>query len=375
MTIRMKPYRSSFRRPTAVDLFAGSGAVTEGLRRSGFRVVAAVDNDPLAGRTFRANHPTVRLYRNDIRKIDPTRIRNRDLNGRDVDVLTVCAPCQPFSSQNRHKEGDPRASLILQSIRFAKALKPKVIFFENVPGLAHPSNRSLIQRLKQGLARLGYFLGAPAKVDAADYGVPQRRVRCILLAVRGSAPPSALPRPASPAGQRRTVRDAIGHLRSLAPGEADPNDPLHQARRHLPIAVERLQHIPKDGGSRSALPERLVLDCHKNHRGHPDVYGRMAWSDVAPTLTTGCTDLTRGRFAHPQDDRAITLREAAYLQTFPANYVFRGNGSQVATQIGNAVPVRLIKTLGPLLRRCLRTHDGRTPAIRVPTSPASLVGV
>jgi DNA (cytosine-5)-methyltransferase 1 len=160
----------------------------------------------------------------------------------------------------------------------------------------------------------------------------------------------ALPEPKTPKGQRITVEQAIGKLCPLKSGEKDPNDPLHYASKHLPLALERLKHIPKNGGSRFSLPAELELNCHKNHDGHGDVYGRMCWQDVAPTLTTGCTDVTRGRFAHPRDDRAITLREAAILQSFPRNYKFRGNKSQITAQIGNAVPVELVKALAPTLR-------------------------
>ncbi|MNP44876.1 putative BsuMI modification methylase subunit YdiO [compost metagenome] len=143
----------------------------------------------------------------------------------------------------------------------------------------------------------------------------------------------------------RTVRDAIGFLPSLRSGETS-GDPLHRARKHHAITLERLKHIPKDGGSRSALPEYLQLACHKNKSNDfPDVYGRMKWSGVAPTLTTGCTDLTRGRFVHPEDDRALSLREAALLQTFPKDYMFFGNSGQVARQIGNAVPVEMARRI------------------------------
>ena len=152
-----------------------------------------------------------------------------------------------------------------------------------------------------------------------------------------------------------TVRAAIEDLKPLSSGEADLNDELHFARDHRSVVLERLKHIPQDGGSRDSLPYELQLECHKGHKGHPDVYGRMAWDAVAPTLTTGCTDLTRGRFGHPRDDRAVTLREAARLQTFPDKYRFLGNSKEIASQIGNAVPVKFIEHLAPTLRSLLDT--------------------
>lgn len=154
--------------------------------------------------------------------------------------------------------------------------------------------------------------------------------------------------------RHRTVRDAIGKLAPLSSGECDPKDVLHQARCHQKIALERLRAIPKDGGSRSHLPEHLMLKCHRDPHSFSDVYGRMQWDGVAPTLTTGCDDITRGRFAHPEQDRAITLREAALLQTFPKRYVFAGNRREIARQIGNAVPVSMIERLVPTLKRVFK---------------------
>jgi len=148
------------------------------------------------------------------------------------------------------------------------------------------------------------------------------------------------------------VRDVFADLRQLTSGEHDPSDALHVSRVHQALTLKRLAVIPQDGGSRSSLPLELQLTCHKDRDPGDfcDVYGRMRWDDVAPTLTTGCTDVTRGRYAHPRDDRAITLREAARLQTFPDQYRFAGNRSQIAEQIGNAVPVEMIRRLVAALR-------------------------
>lgn len=351
-----KSHRASHRWPTVVDLYSGSGAVTAALKRRHFRVVAAVDNDSVACATYRLNHPKTRMIEDDIEKVDPSEIRRADLAGRDVDLLVVCAPCQPFSSQNRKRSTDKRSRLILQAGRFAKVLRPKVIFFENVPGLA--SHGELLESLRSELGD-DYVLGDPQRIDAADYGVPQRRVRCIMIATRGRTPPS-LPQPTTPEEARVTVEQAIGHLVRLRAGEADPKDTLHAARNHLPIALRRLAAIPKDGGSRASLPSELVLACHTevHPSKFPDVYGRMSWKNVAPTLTTGCTDITRGRFAHPEDDRAITSREAALLQTFPPHYRFTGTSSDVQVQIGNAVPVKLVEALAPTFRQALTEARG-----------------
>lgn len=335
--------------PTAVDLFSGCGGVTEGLKRSRFRVVAAVDNNKKACETYKANHKSVNLYQRDINQVDPLEIYRNDLSLSNLGVLSVCAPCQPFSSQTRKGYDNERVRLILEAVRFARHLKPKYIFFENVPGLRRERFSSLLEELRAKLASLGYSLSTPTVVNAADYSVPQRRLRCIMLASRsGEVPP--LPPVITPEGQRSTVRQAIGRLPSLSSGQVYAKDPLHFARTHSPINLERLSFVPKDGGSRRDLPEHLRLPCHHDHQGHPDVYGRMKWDDVSPTLTTGCTDITRGRFAHPEDNRAITLREAARLQTFPDSYKFEGFAKEVAVQIGNAVPVKFVAAIAAHLR-------------------------
>jgi DNA (cytosine-5)-methyltransferase 1 len=339
--------------PTVVDLFSGCGAVTEALKRRHFRVVAAIDSDPIACRTYRTNHPSVRLYEKDIRRVSPHEIRDELLGNRNLDLLVVCAPCQPFSSQGRKNSQDARARLIFSAVRYATVLKPKLIVFENVPGLATPRFVNILDELRRRLKKIHYNIGDPETADAADYGVPQRRQRCILIARRAAEPPR-LPVPSTPSGKRRSVRGTIDDLPRLRSGERDANDRLHFSRKHHAITLRRLSHIPKDGGSRFSLPKRLVLECHKDYSGHPDVYGRMSWDGVSPTLTTGCTDVTRGRFAHPEDDRAITLREAARLQTFDDGYRFEGNSSEIAIQIGNAVPVRLIEEIAPVLRAYIR---------------------
>ncbi|MGD0586064.1 MAG: DNA cytosine methyltransferase [Oryzomonas sp.] len=339
----------------AIDVYCGSGAVTEGLKAEGIAVLAAVDNDPVACKTYRLNHPEVHLIQSDIRTLNPVSLRKDiDFSGR-LDFLVVCAPCQPFSSQNRKRSvNDHRADLVLESLKFIKEFRPEIVFFENVPGIAISGP---LHNLRHKLATLGYTLAEPKTLNAANCGVPQRRERCIMVAARNRECITAFYESIN-SRPTVTVRQAIGGLRQLSSGERDPEDPLHFARNHKPIVLQRLQHIPKDGGSRLSLPPELELECHKGKKNDfPDVYGRMGWDNVAPTLTTGCTDVTKGRFAHPQDNRAITLREAALLQSFPLHYRFFGNSGQIARQIGNAVPVNMIRTLAPSLKHCLRTIE------------------
>lgn len=330
------------------DLFSGSGAVTAALKRSGFKVVVAVDNDLTACETYRLNHGEVSLHEGDIRNLRASNLPAPSC----VDLLVVCAPCQPFSAQNRKRGEDSRAKLVLESVKFIRKLSPKLVFFENVPGLA---SSQVFTKLKQRLHHAGYTLSEARMFDAADFGVPQRRNRCVLMASKSKRAITHFNK-FTPPKTRKTVREAIGDLLPLRSGEVDPADSLHKARNHKQIVLDRLKHIPMDGGSRLSLPAELWLPCHKrtgNSNSFPDVYGRMWWNDVAPTLTTGCTDVTKGRFAHPEQDRAITLREAAILQGFPRDYKFAGNSSAIATQIGNAVPVGLVEGLAPLMKKMI----------------------
>ncbi|NTI50966.1 DNA cytosine methyltransferase [Agrobacterium rhizogenes] len=338
---------------TAVDLFCGSGGVSQGLRTAGWQVVASCDNDPTAAATYRANHLETKLVEGDI-EMDSTVDAIAAATAKyAIDLVVICAPCQPFSSQNRHRGNDKREQLIVRALSVVARLRPSLVFFENVPGLASPAYREIVTAVHARLKNLGYSVSEPMVRDAADFGVPQRRRRCIMLAAKSAAAVDAFSG-ADIRRDSRTVYSAIADLPVLASGEASAIDRLHRARTHQPIAVERLRHIPHDGGSRNSLPDHLVLRCHKGKAtSFSDVYGRMAWQSVAPTLTTGCTDLTRGRFGHPNQDRAITMREAARLQTFPDEYEFVGEPAQVSRQIGNAVPPTMIEAFVPAFEAAL----------------------
>jgi len=345
--------------PTMIDLFAGCGGATLGFKNKGFKVLAAVEFDPVVAETYRLNHPEVTLYEQDVREVEPGQVMKQcRLGTGELTVLSVCAPCQPFSRQNRIKRPDSRVGLVLEALRFITVMRPAFIFFENVPGLHRGKYRDVLERLIAGLKDEGYTVTTPRVVDAVEYGVPQFRKRLILLAAAGGETPPfpepthAPPEAALQTGKTpwRTVRDAFDGLPPLQSGEQDKNDPLHKARKHHPLSLERLRHIPHNGGSRHSLPPHLQLNCHRNGRnvGYHDVYGRMDYQRPSNTLTTGCTNFTKGRFAHPEQDRAITPREAARLQTFPDSYRFCGTYEQISSQIGNAVPVLLAEAFAGL---------------------------
>lgn len=334
--------------PVAIDLFSGCGGLTLGLKQAGFNVVGAVDNDPLAVETYRANHPEVATWQVDIREL-PALAMKRKLQIRkgEVDLLAGCPPCQGFSrmrTRNGNREiQDPRNDLVYEFLRFAKEFMPRAVMMENVPGLY---NDLRVKILRRELENLGYHCECRI-LDAADYGVPQRRHRMILLAGRNG--PLDFARPAA---SRRTVRDAIGSM----PKAGESGDSLHDVPEHRTEKVKRLiRMIPKDGGGRSHLGVEYQLPCHREFGGFLDVYGRMAWDDVSPTITGGCSNPSKGRFLHPEEDRAITLREAALLQTFPRNYFFssRRGKDQASTMIGNALPPEFIRRHALSVRRYL----------------------
>lgn len=324
----------------AIDLFSGCGGLTLGLKWAGFQVLWAVDNDPLSVETYEAYHKDVLVCPKDIRAQDPSEVlRNLHLQEGELDLLAGCPPCQGFSSirtlNGSRPVDDPRNDLIFDFIRFVKVFKPKTVMLENVPRLAVDSRMSYF---KQELSDMGYR-GEPQILNAADYGVPQRRRRVIFLAAMGKSVelPSIDP-------LRRTVRDAISFL--PPPGES--GDPLHDQGENRSLRIlDLIKKIPKNGGSRKDLGDSEQLACHRKCNGFKDVYGRMSWDDVAPTITGGCVNPSKGRFLHPEQDRAITLREASLLQSFPPDYPYslkRGKFA-AAVMIGNALPPEFIKRL------------------------------
>ncbi len=339
---------------TAIDMFCGAGGVTTGYKAAGIRVIAAVDNDPIARRSFALNHSDVQLFEDDIHELDPSALMARlQLRPRQVGILTACAPCQSFSSLSKvRKRSDRRPRLVERIAEFAEVLQPAAVVVENVPQVERSWHfRRLVRRLRSA----GYGVWHDV-VNAAEFGVPQRRRRLVLIALRG-VDDGDVPQlvgtadPVRHLAATKTVRQALAEVATVK------NDPLHGIRREYPSSVlKRIKAIPKDGGGWKQLPKDLQLECHKNleKSGASSSYGRMRWDDLAPTLTTRCTTPACGRFTHPVEDRAITLREAATLQTFPLRYQFEGGTMTIQTQIGNAVPPRLAEAIGLLVDDAIR---------------------
>ena len=323
--------------PTAIDLFSGCGGLTLGLKQAGFRVIGAVELDPLAVETYQSNHEHVRVWSQDICDLSVAEVRRKlKLRRGQLDLLAGCPPCQGFSTMTtlngRRDTNDSRNDLVFQFVRFVRGLRPKAVMMENVPGLAKDGR---LEQVVSELEAMGYRCTRDV-LDAADYGVPQRRRRFILVAGRRGEIPFG-----RPARRKRTVKEAFQKL-----GRRSKADPLHNLPETRSDKVKALiRRIPRDGGSRLDMGDEHQLDCHRKCDGFKDVYGRMAWNDVSPTITGGCCNPSKGRFLHPTKHRTITLREAALLQTFPPSYFFslqRGK-FPAAQMIGNALPPEFIR--------------------------------
>jgi len=357
------------RQLTVVDLCAGAGGVTAGYKAAGLSVLAAADLDPNAIRSYAANHPEVATVTADLLKITPAQFKRRAGLRIRPDVLTICAPCQTFStmSAKNRRANDKRNGLVGRVVYFVDLLKPRCVIMENVPQLACQHRfRLVVGQLRR--RKYGVWFGI---VDAAHFGVPQTRRRLVLIAIRGFKDHEV---PALTPDQpllrrrvaRRTVRQVLDGLVRLR------GDKLHRSRKYSAMVAKRIAAIPHDGGGRHSLPAHLQLKCHKRNESKTacgNVYGRMLWDDVAPTLTTRCTTPACGRFLHPHKNRAITLREAACLQTFARDYVFEGGYVSREAQIGNAVPPKLARAIGLLITSALRRPKRAKPKGK---SPANL---
>lgn len=331
----------------AIDLFAGCGGLTQGLRQAGFSVKAAVELEPNAARVYRANHSRTRMIERTIREVSGAELVSAIPSG-VCHLLAGCPPCQGFSSLRRlnrkRSVRDDRNDLVLDFLRLVEEVQPLTVMMENVPGL---TDYYLFKRLIQRLRSLDYHLDYKI-LNVKDFGVPQSRRRLVLIGSRvGGVELLEASR------RTRSVRQAIG---ALGPTHTSA-DPCHNVKRnHSAEVLERIRLTPADGGSWHDLPEEMWLACHKKAgAGFHDVYGRMRWDAVSPTITGGCLNPSKGRFIHPTDDRAITPREAALLQSFPKTYRFLMDVSldEIAKQIGNALPPKFSQYHGRYLKEHL----------------------
>ena len=341
------------------DFFSGCGGTSRGMQDAGMTIRFGLDLDPDAKLTYQTNYKDAEFVCGDIRDISTNDlipyIERRC--GRPL-VFGACAPCQPFSKQSRTKHGvDTRRDLLGEFHRFIEAYLPEYLFIENVPGLQTlaQSNGPFGNFLRL-LSGLGYFYDHRS-IMAYHYGVPQSRRRLVLLGSRlGHIEiPTATHGPRTACPRLPTAWEWISHLPPIAAGETHPGIPNHRAANLSPLNLRRIAATPI-GGDRRNWPPDLQLLCHKRHPGHTDVYGRIVKDRPSAALTTRCISLSNGRFGHPTQDRAISVREAACLQTFPMDFSFHGNLSSTARQVGNAVPVVMARVFGQHIIRHYWDH-------------------
>nr|WP_233280726.1 DNA cytosine methyltransferase [Devosia oryziradicis] len=337
------------------DLFAGAGGFSLAAVQAGCDIVFAVEFDKNAATTYRKNigaearSRNVVVYNEDITSLSATSLARKHFPDADCDLLLGGPPCQGFSTHRINGAGvdDPRNALIHEYFDFVRSLKPKAFLMENVPGMLWPRHKSYLDEFYRQAHDSGYTVYAPQKLDARDYGIPQRRQRVFILGVREDIAIDEFEWPPKPTHSAVELTQGTG-LKPWVSCEsafADlPEDDINGVHmNHGPELVAAFARTPPNGGSRK--DSGRVLDCHLEHDGHSDVYGRIDPSKPAPTMTTACINPSKGRFVHPVLNHGITARQAARIQTFPDDYVFDGGLMAAGKQIGNAVPVAFGQSL------------------------------
>lgn len=354
--------RRDAQRLTAVDLFAGAGGLSYAFHSRGFHIVAAVELDAKAIETYRASFverysPSTTPIHRDVSAPETLAALRALVGSRPLDILIGGPPCQDFSSARlKRKPVKGRASLVLTYIDLLSALQPRAFLFENVPGLLTADAGRHWARLQARLESNGYIVQA-RELDAANFGVPQRRRRLFVVGVQESeARAFAFPEGTAPSiTVAETFAEHAHHLPAVEPGCHPPGDPNHRARRHRQETLDLFALIEPGESWRDARDKGgRTLPCHQGHNGHYDVYGRIDATMVAPTMTGGCTNPSKGRFIHPEHDRGLTVREAALLQTFPPDWRFFGGIERESQQVGNAVPIKLGLALADAVQQTLQ---------------------
>jgi len=334
---------------TCVDSFSGAGGLSLGLQEAGFDLLLSFDNDPKCIDTIRSNpkyflHPALC---EDIRNMLEGQLLNKiGLKRGELFLLAGGPPCQGFSVQRIGEDADSRNELVLLYSELIDEVRPMFFVMENVSGIQGKRGKKILAEVIKKMESIGYHVHRRL-IDAEDYGVPQRRKRIVLVGERSDVG-STYDFP-KPTGERRTVRDTMEFLPPPPEdGKPHPDYLLHRRDRLSEKNIMRINALGQ-GQGRDFLPEELLADCHRVDSsiiGHRNVYGRMAWDDVAPTITARFDSFTRGLFGHPDQPRSISLLEGALLQTFPLDFEFAGSKIEIARQIGNAVPPKLAKAIG-----------------------------
>ncbi|OBQ22915.1 MAG: modification methylase [Anabaena sp. WA113] len=328
-----------------VDLFCGAGGLTHGFEQAGLPVNVGYDIDPACRFPYEHNNKA-KFILQDIENVSGSDLAEH-FSGSSIKILAGCAPCQPFSNYSRrYNDKQSKWKLLQDFVRLVKESEPDIISMENVLQLKY---HSVFQEFIENLENLKYYL-EPYEVNCLNYGIPQSRRRLVLLASKFGK--INLISQTHNKGRYETVRKTIEHLEPLAAGEKSKTDKLHICSKLSNLNLKRIQ-ASKPGGTWRDWPPELIAKCHtkKSGKSYPSVYGRMEWDKPSPTITTQCFGFGNGRFGHPEQHRAITLREAALLQTFPENYQFIAPNEDLAVipigrLIGNAVPVKLGEVIG-----------------------------
>ena len=353
----------------AVDLFCGAGGLTRGLESAGIQVRLGVDIDPACEFPYTANNKAKFLLQS------VGQLSAEDLlpafDQAPFRLLAGCAPCQPFSTYNQKADSsDGRWWLLLHFSRLIRDIRPELVTMENVPRLAE---QTIFREFIHDLETAGYQV-VYSTVSCSDYGVPQQRRRLVLLA--SSLGPIRLMTPGECGASTVTVRKAIGRMPSLNAGQVDAGDLLHQAAALSQTNLRRIQ-ASRPGGTWRDWAGDLRADCHSKRSGktYPSVYGRMCWDEPAPTITTEYFGFGSGRFGHPEQDRAISLREGAILQSFPRGYKFVRPGDPIYKKlvgrlVGNAVPVKLGEVIGRSIVAHVAGHTAASDAAPPNSEPA-----
>lgn len=336
-----------------IDLFCGIGGLTHGFQKEGFNVIAGIDNDGSCRYGYEANNDAIFIEK-PIEEVSKNELLEKYDNCK-YKVLVGCAPCQPYSRLNLKKDTEKDFSPIEKFAKLINEIHPEIVSMENVRGLKkYPVFQEFVDNLKSQGYKVSFDV-----VDTSDYGIPQKRMRLVLLAsLLGEI--KLIDKTTEDPKKKKTVRDMISNLPKIKDGEISKDDIYHRSRKLNPLNKKRIKATKHNGGSTNDWSEELVLECHKKDSGKTykgTVYGRMRWDEPAPTMTTQCIGIGNGRYGHPEQDRAISLREAALFQTFPKTYKFVDpkkdmKVGDVAKFIGNAVPVKL----GQVIAKSISNH-------------------
>ena len=344
---------------TVIDLFCGAGALTHGFVLEGFNVLAGLDADKSCRYAYETNNPGTIFIEKKIEDVEAAELIA--LYPKDhVKILVGCAPCQPFSAYNKgNRNQDDKWKLLDNFSDLISEIKPDIVSMENVPNLTTFRKGKIYQDFVDRLEK-DYIVTECLRVSCLDYGIPQRRKRLVLFASKPKYGKIELLDPTHTPDKYKTVGDVISDLETLEAGQTSQSDPYHKAAGLSELNLHRIK-ASKQGGTWRDWPDELVARCHKQESGnsYSSIYGRMIWRAPAPTITTQCYGFGNGRFGHPQQNRAISLREAARLQTFPDDYEFVHPNephsiTTIGRLIGNAVPVKLARVIARSIKRHLQ---------------------